>query len=455
MRGRSFLILLVVALGLGAYIYFVESERTPSSDVVVAKDKVFTIDDATLEEIEVKAATGEVTALRKVNGLWTIVRPEELKADTSEVGSLISSLETLEIQRVVSDNPPNAGEFGLEPARISVGIKKAGEATPARLQLGRKTPTGSDVYARLEGQPRVFLISGFVEDSLNKTTFGLQDKTALQFERDVVDAISVDATGSQALAFAKKGDDWRFTRPYDAKADAATIDGMIGRVATARMTSIEAKDGTADLKKYGLDKPQATVTIGSGSSAARLAFGAKKDDTNLYARDLSRPLVFTVEPALLEEFKKKPEDLRRKDVFEFRSFSAVGAALTVGGVVYEFEKQKGAKPADPNAPVPDVWKLIKPAAKDVDQTKLADLLTTLSSLRAESFTEKVMTSGDDVVVRVKFGDDPATAKTEEIRFRKSATAVHAILPGEGGAAVVSLSEFDRALALVKELAGVK
>ena len=42
--GRSFLILLVVALGLGAYIYFVESKREPADTAASKKDKVFTAD---------------------------------------------------------------------------------------------------------------------------------------------------------------------------------------------------------------------------------------------------------------------------------------------------------------------------------------------------------------------------------------------------------------------------
>lgn len=454
MRGRSFLILLVLALGLGAYAYFVELPRDPAAETET-KEKVIGADSSTFEELQITSATGEVTTLKKVNNIWEITAPEPLKADSSEVGSLLTTLESLEAQRVISEKPASFQPYGLEPPKFSVSVKTAGGAAPKVVHFGEKTPTGADLYARVAGDPRLIVVSGYLEDSLNKSTFGLRDKAALQFERDLVDAVSIDVTGSPALAFAKRGDAWRFTRPYDASADAASIDGMIGRLATARMSAIESKDGTADLKKFGLDKPQGTVTIGAGSTAARIAFGAKKDDTTIYARDLSRPLVFTVESALLEEFKKKPEDLRRKDIFEFRAFSALDAAITAGGQSFEFAKTKGQKPADPNAPVPDVWKLTKPEVKDVDQTKATDLLTALAGLRAESFSDKPLTTGESFVVRVKYGDDPSTAKTEEVRFMKSGAVVHAMVAGEGGAAVVSASEFDRAIALAKELAGVK
>ena len=50
--GRSFLILLVVALGIGAYIYFFESKRDPAGEAVVKKDKVFATQSSTIEERE-------------------------------------------------------------------------------------------------------------------------------------------------------------------------------------------------------------------------------------------------------------------------------------------------------------------------------------------------------------------------------------------------------------------
>ena len=453
--GRSFLILVVVALGLGAYIYFVESKREPNDLAANKKDKVFTTDSAKFEEVEVHAASGEVTALKKVNGLWEIVKPESLPTDSSEIGSVLSTLDTLEVQRVVDEHPANPAEFGLAPARFSVAFKVAGDPAMKRLEIGKKTPTGSDLYARVEGQPRIFLISAYLEDSLNKTSFGLRDKTALKFDRDGADALTLEVTGSPALSFAKKGTDWRFTKPYDAKADFGIVDGVVSKLSSARMKAIETADGTKELKKYGLDKPQAVATIGVGSTQARLAIGSKKADGELYARDLSRPLVFTVDATLLDDLKKKPEDLRKKDVFEFRSFSAQGVDVTVGGKTFTFSKQKAPASTDPAAPpAADVWKQTKPEARDLDQSKITDFLTTMSNLRAESFATTTLLSGEELVVTARFGDEKAPT-SETVKFRKSGNVVHATLAGESSAAIVSTTDFDKALGLIKALTGVK
>ncbi len=135
--------------------------------------------------------------------------------------------------------------------------------------------------------------------------------------------------------------------------------------------------------------------------------------------------------------------------------------MTLAGKTFVFEKQKApaatpapspAAGAEPPATPPDVWKQTKPAAKDLDQTKITDLLTTMSNLKAEKFAEKAFTSGEDLGFSATFGD-PATK--EQVRFRKSGDVVQAILSGDSGAAVVSTTDYDRVLALIKELAGIK
>src|SRR5262245_34784573 len=165
--GKSFLILLGVALALGGYIYFVEMKREPS-DSAEKKARVFTVESGQIEELEIRAASGETTTLKKQGDTW---QAPGVDVDPSEVSSVVSTRETLAMPRAIDDNPKSVAECGLEPARIAVGVRTAGDATLKRLQLGSKTPTGADIYARVEGQPKVFLISAYLEDSLNKTPF--------------------------------------------------------------------------------------------------------------------------------------------------------------------------------------------------------------------------------------------------------------------------------------------
>ena len=223
--GKSLLVLLVLAVGLGAYIYFVEAKRD-LTDPATKKEKIFTLDTSKVEEIEIKAASGEVTRLKKNGTEWQIVAPATLEADQSEVSSLLNALDALESQRTLEEKPADLKPFELNPPRFTVAVRSAGETAMRRLNVGSKTPTGSDLYAMVEGQPKLILISSYVEDSLNKTPFNLREKSVLKFARDGVDSLTVEAAGSPTVALAKKGSDWRFVKPVEAKADFGSVDGV-------------------------------------------------------------------------------------------------------------------------------------------------------------------------------------------------------------------------------------
>ena len=108
----------------------------------------------------------------------------------------------------------------------------------------------------------------------------------------------------------------------------------------------------------------------------------------------------------------------------------------------------------PQSTTTEVWKQTKPAAKEVDQTKVTDLLTTISNLRADKFDDKPAASGEELTVVARHGD-AASPATERVVLRKSGSTVFAVRAGEPGAAVVPTSDFDKAVALLKELTGAK
>jgi hypothetical protein len=444
--GRSFLLLLLVAAGLGGYIYFVEMPRDPLADTATTREKVFAdLTPGAITEIEVTNAAADTTRVVRTDAEWALTAPVETAADTVEVSTVVSSIESLEQTRVVAETADNAAAFGLSPARIRVTFKTA-DGAPRTLLIGTKTPTGSDLYASVDGSPTVFLIGGYLETTFDKSPFDFRDKSALKFTRDAADAITI-VDGASRLGFTRSGSDWRLSAPVDARADVAAVDGLISRLFQARMVRLATDDGTRTLREYGLDRPSLTVTVGSGSSSASLAIGKADGEAAFFARDLSRPLVFTVEKTLVDELRKSPDDVRVKDIFEFRSFSAATYSITVGGTTYTFAKGPGE---GENAA--DIWSMTAPGTKAVEAAKMTDLLTTTSNLRAESFAARAFTTGDVVAVTATFGDGEDT-KTETATFRRSGEVVHGIRDGEPGAAVVSTVDFDRVLTLLKDIAG--
>ena len=224
---RSTLVLIVVLAGLVGYIYYRNNREATPEDT---KEKAFaTLKAEDVEEVQIRAADGQTTRVQRTDGTWKIVAPEPAEADQGEMSSITMSLATLELQRVIDEKPADVKAYGLDPARVEVEFRAKGEKEPRRVQIGERTPTGGDLYARIGGQPRVFLVSSFLDTTFNKNTFALRDKTVIRIDREKVDRIEI-AADKRSVTLAKSGNEWRSVAPLMAPAELAAVEGSLERL---------------------------------------------------------------------------------------------------------------------------------------------------------------------------------------------------------------------------------
>jgi hypothetical protein len=451
MRGLKTTLGLVLVLGgLFAYIYFV-TWKQPAEDTSSKLEKVFAgLQSDKIDEIHVHAESGDSTVLKKDKDGWKITEPLQAAAQDAEASGIASALSQLEVARVVDENPASLVDYGLGAPRIEIQFKAAGDKDFKTLQIGQKTPAGGNLFAKRGSDKKVFTIPSFQEQTFNRSTLDLRDKTAMKFDRDKVDHVEVTAD-NKTLEMEKSGNDWKIVKPLQAMSDSTATEGLIGKVQSAQMKSIVSENASAaDLKKYGLDKPAATATFSLGSAKASLLVGSKSPDGSLYAKDASKPLVMTLDATLLDDFKKGAEEYRKKDLFAFRAYDANHLEITRGGQTVAFDKVKGAKPEDE-----DKWQRAGTGgakSADADKEKMSVLLAKLESLRAASFVDSTAKTGLDspaMTVYAKFDDGK---KEERVTFGKSGNDVYASRPGEPGAAKVSSMEFDDVNKKLDELA---
>ena len=431
MRGLTTTIALAaVLLGLVGYIYFVDSKK-PASGAEEAKAKAFTVDADQIEEIQIKPASGESSRAEKTSGTWQLVEPEKTSADQGQLSNAASSLASLDINRVVDDNPSDIAQYGLNPPKVDVAFRVKGKTDLQHLLIGEKAPAGGDLYAKKPDEKRVFMVSSYLDGTFNRTPFDLRDKTVLKFDHDKVDGVEIAHEGS-TIQLAKSGSEWTMVKPYKARADFGGAEAALTSLSSMQMQKIVAPE-PKDLKMYGLDKPGATVTVMSGSARAALAIGKVEGDS-AYARDLSRPMVFTIPQSAAVDLEKGADMLRRKDMFDARSFNATRVELRRGGetLAFDHSKDKDGK---------DVWKNASGTA--VDTAKFEDMLTKLSNIRAQLFQDRVdpALKMPTLVATVKIEN----GKTETVTFARQGNAVLANRADEPGSATVEVMAFNDAM----------
>ena len=442
MRGLRFIILLIVAIPIAWYAYY-DSTKGPIDDSP-KRDKVFTVEAEKIGELEIKSESGDRTTLRRKGTEWEIVQPVAAPTDQAAVSGITSNLTSLEIQRVIDEKPADLKEYGLAEPRVEVAFTADGQQR--RLQLGQKTPSGSDVYAKLADDPKVFLVSSYVDSTFNRNTFDLRDKSVLDLDREKIDTMEVTAAG-RTTRFEKKSGEWQMAQPPAGRADVSAIDGLVSRVSSVQMKSV-VPDAT-DLKKYGLDKPAVSVRLGSGSSQATLLIGGAADaEGSVYAKDVSRPAVFTIDSTLVEDLKKDPSEYRQKDLFDARSFNTTRLEIVRNGQTAVFEK---TKVKDKDGKEEEKWRQTAPSARDVDAAKIEALISAATGARAASFVDSTAKTGLDkpeLSVALKYDE----SKEERVTFARTGDSAYASRAGSSGAARIEPSVID---AIVKALEDLK
>jgi hypothetical protein len=288
----------------------------------------------------------------------------------------------------------------------------------------------------------VFLVGTSADTTFNRTTFDLRDKTALKIDQPSVDSLEL-ISKNQTIRLEKSGaEDWKMVKPVQAPADYVAVQGVLGQLMAAQMQTLKDKpEDLKDLKQYGLDKPEVTAVIGTGPQKVTFELGKAGDAGSFWARDASKPAVFTVTSALADELRKKPFDLRRKEIFAFRPFNTTRFEIARGKESRAFERVKSK---DPNGG--DTWKQVVPSEKTVDSSNFEGALLEFSNLRAEAAVDKVDPamglSSPAAIITVKFEDGK---KEERVTIGQRGPDVYAVRPDQAGALKVEMGKYEAAL----------
>ena len=369
--------------GLGAYIYFVESKKEPASDK--KKEKVFALDKAKVGTLSLVSKDGPAIRLVKDQSKgWRMVEPSEVLADASEADAIVSALEALEIDDVVSETGAKLADFGLDKPRMTVEALQHGAPQPMTLLLGDKVPAGSGLYAKLPSKPRVFTIAAYLEGTFTKKPFDLRDRDVLHVKRDDVRGLDVKGPEGDYTLVRDPSGEWSITKPLVTQAGKWAVDGILGGLEGLRMESVATED-PKDLKPFGLDKPVRTVTVQLTTGVLRtLQIGGSPGEKKHYARDAAGGPVAIVASAIADDLAKGIDALRAKRLSEVAAYEVDGFDVEADGPKRVYSKTT-TKGKDDSETVK--WKRTAPDAKDLETDKVQDTLFKLGGIEVQSFID--------------------------------------------------------------------
>ena len=125
-----------------------------------AAPSILKLDENSITKLELKKKDSIPILLIKTGSDWKITEPKPLGADQTAVTGMLSTLSSLNSERLVEGKSTDLQRYGLDHPSLELDLTEKDKQT-RQLFLGDDTPAGGAVYAALGGDPRVFTVAGY------------------------------------------------------------------------------------------------------------------------------------------------------------------------------------------------------------------------------------------------------------------------------------------------------
>lgn len=323
--------LAMVFVALAAFVYFYEivgeEGRENARDL---EESLFQIEEDEITVLRITRTGTDPVRLKKSDDKWVLEAPIEASADEGTVDSVLRSIQVAKKAKTFDDIDGQLEAYGLGSPQASLSVEVQ-EVTKV-LELGDMDYTGSQIYARFEGEQTVYLTAASLLTSLEKDLIDWRNKDAISFDLGKVEEIQIERAKDR-VELVRRDETWLLESPVSEKADDGKVSSLLSLLESAKAETF-VTEGTEQLAEYGLEKPGVIVRVREEGEEAwrQLEVGSKAGDTSgedetWFARDPQRTPVFTLKKDLLDGLEKDVWEFRDKNVIDVKQDEVLRLAI--------------------------------------------------------------------------------------------------------------------------------
>ncbi|MDE3136867.1 MAG: DUF4340 domain-containing protein [Acidobacteriota bacterium] len=369
---KSTLVVVLLALALGGFVYWHEFKRTPPAQVNTTNPVVFHFQPEDVTSITIaQPDTPPVVVDREGSG-WQVAQPVQTRANTDTITSLLNDVTLAHSSRTLRPTGNELADYGLATPAATLDFKLKDGKTHT-LKIGSLDFSGNSAYAQADGSKDVILVPQSVREDGTKTLADLRDKSVLGISSDEVQSfhLKTPSLDLDARRSVKNPEAWNIQKPLPMIGDSTAISQLLDNVSNAKLAKVVNETGP-DLARYGLTRPAVSLEVNLGPGGQRsLDLGSKTGD-QYYARDTSRNMVFLVPASLEKQLDQTLFALRDKRLLRELPDSFTRIDYHAGAFQFSCGVDKSGK-----------WTMFAPAAdkgKAVENWKVFDPLSSANAL---------------------------------------------------------------------------
>ncbi len=322
MNWRNTWLLVGIAAALLAFIFLYERHLPNGAANSAPPALLADFQSRSAKSLQLRHGTKFVIALEKNNGAWRYTRPFSYPAASLKLEGFLQVLEDvlqgphITPQEIVARKQSRA-DFGFDAPAIAISLESANG--PHALRFGARTPSGDQIYLEVDGKPGIYVVSTAILDRLPRTQNDWRDTALFTVPEEKVDRFEVTRAGTGGFALQRDPTNklWRLTRPAH-RADQVGVAYLLQQFAQARIAAF-VTDDPVDLDAFGLQTPEAELTIATGNTVERVLFGRSptNDSAQVFARQVNSTNIVLVSTNILQSLRKEFRDLRDKRLIAF------------------------------------------------------------------------------------------------------------------------------------------
>src|SRR3989442_10685935 len=313
---RAVLVLLLVALGLGLYLWRVEMPAEQKRlQVETTTKKLVDFKEDDVQGFTITASEGGMGVSRE-DGRWTIRKPRPMEADATAVSEFLRTVMLAQVSRVVHETGTDLKAYGLDTPSLTVSLRLASGTQTVR--VGDAGPLSAPLYAKRDDSPKVLLTTLAGRDLLAKSIREFRRKRVLPFDRLRVTRVKI-AGPQETIVLYREGQGekatWKIKAPLETAADQPEVKSLL-----FALEDLKAQDFIDDPKEHAakraaLGKPLTTITLREDETDRTVSlFLDPRENTAAYAENTTQEPLYRITRSAAKDLAKGLFDLHAKQL---------------------------------------------------------------------------------------------------------------------------------------------
>ncbi len=224
---------------------------------------------------------------KKDSGSWSCLTHPEITLYSVSLTTILTKVVNLSGTLVAEGDEAteDLSRFGFaeDSYYLTCTLKDGSEY---KLIYGTKSHSGSKIYVRVEGVPKIYTISQSDAKVLQLTKISLISSMVLQFDdKEKIQDFSIQKKGERTLSakadFSGSEKAWNVFYPISIDGDTDEINKLIDTLTSLTLADLAASD-CQDLSLYGLDNPSVVYTLADNKTSRSLSFGSLSANNQYY-----------------------------------------------------------------------------------------------------------------------------------------------------------------------------